>query len=77
MNGLLGIHIHHLENQKHDSAFLAGPTPSVPDYVPFPVYEWDKDIAKFAREVEAAGRRAESWRSGGNPDPEGILSSWF
>lgn len=76
MNGLLGIQIHHLENQKHDSAFLAGPKPSVPDYVPFPVYEWDKDVAKFAREVEAAGKRAESWRSSGNPDPEKILSWW-
>jgi hypothetical protein len=75
-NGMLGVQIHHLEDQNRDSAWFAGDTPEVPSYVPFPVHKWDKDVDRLKREIEAAAKRAESWRSSGNPDPEGLLE-WF
>jgi hypothetical protein len=62
-NGLLGIRIHHLKNQRHESAFFAGPTPSVPWGYPFPVYDWDRDIDRFRREIEAAGKRSVASRA--------------
>jgi len=61
-NGLLGIHIHHLKNSKGELDFFAGPKPSVPWNVDFPAYNWDADVARFKREIEAAGMRADKLR---------------
>ena len=60
-NGLLGIQIHHLKNQQGQTSF-AGPTPTVPWTVTFPVYMWDGDLSRFSREIEAAGKRADALR---------------
>ncbi len=76
-NGMLGIHIYHLKDQDGDSALWEGKKPEVPSYVPFPTYEWDKDVDRFRRSIEDAARRAESWRTTGNPDPERLLEEWF
>jgi hypothetical protein len=62
-NGLLGIHIHHLKNQKGESAFFRGSKPDVPWGVEFPSYNWDGDLDRFKREIEAAGRRADALRT--------------
>jgi hypothetical protein len=61
-NGLVGVRIHHLKDQKGDSAWFAGDTPAVPRGVEFPVYDWDKDTKRFAAEIEAAGRRSDRFR---------------
>jgi MTH538 TIR-like domain (DUF1863) len=61
-NGLLGIQIHHLTDHYGRPSY-AGPTPVVPANVPFPVYAWDRDVARFSREIEAAGKRADAARS--------------
>ena len=34
--------------------------PPAPDGIEFPVYDWDGDAARFAREIEAAGQCAEA-----------------
>lgn len=61
-NGLLGIRIHHLKNQDSESDWWAGPTPAVPDDVAFPVYDWDRDLDRFRKAIEAAGRRSDALR---------------
>jgi hypothetical protein len=76
-NGMLGIHIYHLKDQDGDSALWEGKKPEVPGYIPFPTYEWDKDVDRFRRSIEDAARRAESWRTTGDPDPERLLEEWF
>jgi hypothetical protein len=63
-NGLLGLHIHHLKDRLGQSTWFRGPAPSVPYGVTFPNYDWDKDLARFAREIEAAGVRSDRWRAG-------------
>ncbi len=60
-NGLLGIYIHHLEDQDGRTSYQ-GPKPTVPYGVEFPAYAWDKDLRKFAQEIEAAGKRADALR---------------
>lgn len=59
-NGLLGIQIHHLKHGQQTD--LPGATPVVPYGVDFPVYQWDADVKRFAREIEAAGLRSERLR---------------
>ncbi len=61
-NGLLGIYIHHLKdpNKPPDSR---GAKPSVPEGVEFPAYDWDGDLDRFRKEIEAAGKRADAWRA--------------
>jgi hypothetical protein len=61
-NGLLGIQIHHLKNQHGETSFFAGPTPTVPSGVEFPIYSWDRDLDRFRREIEAAGKRSDVLR---------------
>ena len=61
-NGLLGIHIHHLEDHNHRTS-LRGVKPSVPLGVEFPSYDWDSDVHRFAREIEAAGKRSDAARA--------------
>jgi len=72
-NGLLGIYIHHLKDRPNSprdpladlynflQLDLNGTpyVPSVPRSVEFPVYKWDGDVKRFAREIEAAGKRAD------------------
>ncbi len=58
-NGLLGIYIHHLEGSKGRASIL-GPLPSVPSGVAFPAYDWDKDLDRLRREIEAAGKRSDA-----------------
>jgi hypothetical protein len=61
-NALLGIYIHHLKNQKGDSAWFRGTKPDVPNGVEFPAYDWDGDLDRLRREIEAAGRRSDALR---------------
>jgi hypothetical protein len=56
-----------LKDANGDSSFWAGSQPSVPWNVPFPSYNWDKDLPRLAREIESAGQRADKWRETGNP----------
>lgn len=62
-NGLLGIYIQHLKDQNKDSAFFQGSKPSVPWGIEFPAYEWDKDLDRFRRAIEEAGKRADAARA--------------
>jgi hypothetical protein len=64
-NGLLGIYIHHLKNQRGESSFpfLQPSKPAVPAGVEFPAYDWDRDLDRFRREIEAAGKRSDALRS--------------
>jgi len=64
-NGLLGIRIHHLRNQNEQSSVLPGPTPPVPAGVEFPVYNWDGDLDRFRKAIEAAGERSDALRNRG------------
>ena len=59
-NGLLGIRIHHLKNQHGESDWWPGSTPSVPYDVEFPVYDWDRDLDRFRKAIEAAGKRSDA-----------------
>lgn len=61
-NGLLGVRIHHLRDQDGRTSTW-GPAPSVPMGVEFPTYDWDADVRRFAREIEAAGGRADRARN--------------
>lgn len=65
-NGLLGIYIHHLMNQHRESefSFWRPPKPEVPYGVQFPAYNWDRDLVRFRREIEAAGKRSDALRGG-------------
>lgn len=65
MNGLLGVYIHHLKDQ-HGMPSPRGPEPLVPRGVVFPTYDWDWNLAKFAKEIEAAGQRADDLREQGS-----------
>jgi hypothetical protein len=66
-NGLLGIYIDQLKDQAGQTS-LRGPKPAVPPGVEFPAYVWDGDLPKFAREIEAAGKRSDALR-GTAPQP--------
>jgi len=61
-NGLLGIRIHHLKNQRGESDWGQGSTPYVPAGVEFPVYDWDQDLDRFRKAIEAAGKRSDALR---------------
>ena len=61
-NGLLGIHIHHLKDQDGNTT-LRGPKPAVPANVVFPAYDWDGDLDRFRREIEAAGKRSDELKA--------------
>jgi hypothetical protein len=69
MNGLLGVRIHHLKVPPDQEwlygrpSLFPGPTPAMPFGRGFPVYAWDKDLAKFRTEIEAAGKRADDMRA--------------
>lgn len=62
-NGLLGIRIHHLKNQRSESDVFRGPAPSVPANVEFPIYDWDGDLDRFRKAIEAAGKRSDALRN--------------
>jgi len=59
-SGLLGIYIHHLKDQDSNSAFFRGPKPAVPAGIEFPAYDWDKDLDKFRKAIEEAGKRSDA-----------------
>jgi hypothetical protein len=61
-NGLLGIYIHHLKNQRSESAWWRGAKPDVPYGIEFPAYDWDGDLDRLRKEIEAAGRRSDAFR---------------
>ena|SRR5437879_4333955 len=61
-NGLLGIYIHHLQDKDRRTS-VRGPQPSVPQSVEFPAYDWDGDLDRFRREIEAAGKRSDTLRA--------------
>lgn len=61
-NGLLGIYIHHLKNQRGETAWFRGTKPDVPSGIEFPAYEWDGDLDRLRKEIEAAGRRSDALR---------------
>jgi hypothetical protein len=58
-NGVLGVYIHHLEDQNHRTS-PRGSKPMVPANVVFPAYDWDKDLDRFRRDIEAAGKRSDA-----------------
>ena len=58
-NGLLGIYIHHLKDQNQRTS-NRGAKPTVPWNVEFPTYDWDGDLDRFRREIEAAGKRSDA-----------------
>lgn len=60
-NGLLGIYIHHLAKPGEQTS-PRGAKPSVPSQVEFPAYDWDKDLNRFRKEIEAAGKRSDALR---------------
>lgn len=60
-NGLLGVHIHHLKN-KDGQTSMRGSKPTVPTNIEFPAYDWDGDLDRFGREIEAAGKRSDALR---------------
>jgi len=60
-NGLLGVYIHHLKDRNGGTS-LPGPKPSVTAGVAFPAYNWDRDLGRFSREIEAAGKRSDALR---------------
>lgn len=61
-NGLLGIYIHHLKKPGEQTS-PKGPKPSVPSDVEFPAYDWDRDLDRFRKEIEAAGKRSDALRN--------------
>jgi hypothetical protein len=61
-NGLLGVYIHHLKNQRGEIS-ARGVKPAVPWGVEFPAYDWDRDVERFRKEIEAAGKRADAARA--------------
>ena len=61
-NGLLGVHIHHLKDQ-NGLTTAGGVKPSVPAGIDFPAYDWDGDLDRFRREIEAAGKRSDALRT--------------
>jgi hypothetical protein len=61
-NGLLGVYIHHMKDQSGQSS-LRGFKPAVPYGMQFPAYDWDTDLQRFKREIEAAGVRADIMRA--------------
>ena len=60
-NGLLGIYIHQLKNHQGITSWR-GSIPSVPRVVEFPTYDWDKNLDRFRKEIEAAGKRSDALR---------------
>jgi MTH538 TIR-like domain (DUF1863) len=62
-NGLLGIHIHHLKNSAQNWSLFGGTKPSVPYGIEFPTYDWDRDLDRFRRAIEAAGKRSDAARA--------------
>lgn len=60
-NGLLGIHIHHLKDEEKKTD-ARGIKPSVQHGVELPTYDWDGDLDRFRREIEAAGKRSDNLR---------------
>jgi len=62
-NGLIGIYIHHLKNSERESSFFPGGKPAVPRGVEFPAYNWDRDLERFRKEIEAAGKRGDVLRA--------------
>ena len=61
-NGLVGIYIHHLKDSNRRCS-SRGVKPAVPKGVDFPVYDWDKDLDRLRKAVEAAGKRADALRA--------------
>ena len=59
-NGL-GIRIHLLKDQFGRTS-IPGRIPVVPAGIEFPVYDWDRDVDRFRKEIEATGRRADALR---------------
>jgi len=63
-NGLLGIYIHHLKDQDSNTSFFRGTKPAVPAGIDFPAYDWDKDLDKFRKAIEEAGKRSDALLKG-------------
>jgi hypothetical protein len=65
-NGLLGIYIHHLKDQRTNiSSIFRGSKPTVPFGTVFPAYDWDKDLDRFREAIEQAGRRSDAMLKAG------------
>jgi MTH538 TIR-like domain (DUF1863) len=60
-NGLLGLYIGHMRDESGRTP-SQGLKPMVPPGVEFPAYSWDRDLDRFAREIEAAGKRSDALR---------------
>ena len=60
--GLLGIYIPHLKDPNSPPA-SRGAKPAVPKGVAFPAHAWDKDLDRFRKAIEAAGKQADALRA--------------
>src|SRR5262245_10708193 len=58
-NGLLGIYIGHLRDEKGRTP-TQGLKPIVPAGIAFPAYSWDGDRDRFMKEIAAAGKRSDA-----------------
>jgi len=61
-NGLQGIYIHDLYDPNRPNSGR-GPKPWVPPGVEIPAYDWDRDLDRFRRAIEVAGRRSDALRA--------------
>lgn len=63
-NGFVGIFIDHLKNQKGatDRWLFRPDVPTLPRGFEMRTYDWDKDIVRLRKEIEAAGRRSDKMR---------------
>jgi len=59
-NGLLGIYIHHLKDQDGKASIFRGSKPAVPEGIELPAYDWDKDLDRFRKAIEGAGKRSDA-----------------
>ena len=60
-NGLLGLYVGHMRDESGRTP-TQGLKPMVPAGVEFPAYSWDRDLDRFASEIESAGKRADALR---------------
>lgn len=62
-NGLLGIYIHHLKDQRGNTT-ARGAKPAISAGVEFPTLVWhSRDLGAFRKAIEAAGKRADAYRA--------------
>jgi hypothetical protein len=74
-NGLLGIYIGHLQEEKGRTP-TQGLKPLVPAGVAFPAYSWDGDRGRLMEQIAAAGKRSDAWRARDRSSRSPVLPAW-